>query len=87
MVMWGIDDEERGVLLSATAQLPALRAVIARARPHAEVGGLFLIEATVPELDEIYTLVEDLTDLARGARQIELLDGLRASLCTSMDGF
>lgn len=75
------------MLVSATAHLPALQAVIARARPHADVEGLLLVEATMPELDEIYTLVEDLTDFARGARQIELLDGLRASLCTSMDGF
>src|SRR5258707_11915894 len=45
MVMWGIDDEERGVLLSATAQLPALQAVMARVRPHADVEGLLLVEA------------------------------------------
>lgn len=87
MVCWGVDDEERKVLASATTQLHGLRAVIARARPHAQVEGLLLVEATVRELDELYTLVEELTDGTRSRSRVELLDGLRASLCTSMDGF
>jgi hypothetical protein len=51
------------------------------------VPGLLLIDATVEELDEMYTLVEELTDMRTGRRQRDLLDGLRASLCNSMDGF
>ena len=60
---------------------------MARASPAAEVPGLLLVQATVDELDEVYTLVEQLTDATRSRRRVELLDGLRASLCTSMDGF
>ena len=64
-----------------------LRSIISRARPHVEVPGLLLIDATVEELDEMYTLVEELTDVMPRGRRRELLDGLRASLCNSMDGF
>jgi len=42
---------------------------------------------TVDELDQVYTLVEDLTDATRRRRRIQLLDGLRMSLCTAIDGF
>ena len=84
---WGFDDEERQVLMKATEQLPWLRAILSRARPHAEIPDLLILNATVPELDDVYTLVEELTDLTRSPRRHELLDGLRMSLCTSMDGF
>lgn len=86
-VAWGFDEEERKLLTAATKATPELRAIIARARPHAEVVGLLLVEATVPELDAIYTLVETLAAAARSRSKIELLDGLRATLCDSMDGF
>jgi hypothetical protein len=85
--LWGFDDEERSVLLAATTHIPSLRAVIARASPAADMPGILILQATVDELDEVYTLVEHLTDATRSRRRIELLDGLRASLCTSMDGF
>jgi hypothetical protein len=39
------------------------------------------------ELDEIYTPVEHLTDAPRSRRRIELLDDLRAGLCSAMDRF
>jgi hypothetical protein len=84
---WGFDDEGREVLLEATAHIPALRAVVARASPAAEVPGLLLLPATLDELDEIYTLVEHLTDVTRSRRRIALLDDLRADLCGVMDGF
>ena len=84
---WGFDDEGRAVLLDATTHIPSLRAVVARASPAAEVQGLLLLQATVDELDEIYTLVEQLTDATRSRRRIELLDGMRADLCSAMDGF
>jgi hypothetical protein len=86
-VLWGFDEQERKLLRDATEELPNLRAVLARACPQVEIPGLLLVDATVPELDLMYTLVEDLTDLTRSWQRCELLDGLRASLCTSIDGF
>jgi hypothetical protein len=86
-VNWGVDDEERQVLLDATVELPELLAVIARTKPHAEVPGLLLVRATVEELDQIYTLVEELTDLTRSRKRRKMYDGLRMSLSSSIDGF
>jgi hypothetical protein len=85
--LWGFDDAERRLLFDATTNMPALRAVIERARPHVEIQGLWLVQATVRELDEMYSLVEALMDGARGRRRLELLEGLLATLCTSIDGF
>jgi len=85
--LWGFDDEERSVLLAATTNIPSLRAVVARASPAVGMEDILLLQATVDALDEVYTLVEHLTDATRSRRRIELLDGLRARLCTSMDGF
>jgi hypothetical protein len=85
--LWGFDDEGREVLLAATHHIPSLRAIVARATPAADVPGLLLVQATVDELDAIYTRVEQLTDATRSRRRIELLDGMRADLCTAIDGF
>jgi hypothetical protein len=85
--VWGFDDESREVLLAGTTHIPSLRAVVARASPAAEIPGLLVLQATVDELDEIYTLVEQLTDATRSRRRIELLDGMRVDLCSAMDGF
>lgn len=85
--VWGFDDESREVLLGATTHLPSLRAVVARASPAAEVEGLLILQATLNELDEMYTLVEHLSDRTRSQGRRELLDGLRADLCAVMDGF
>jgi hypothetical protein len=85
--LWGFDDDSREVLLVATTHIPSLRAVVARASPAAEVEGLLILQATLDELDEMYTLVEDLSDLTRSRRRLELFDGLRADLCAVMDGF
>jgi hypothetical protein len=85
--VWGFDDESREVLLAGTTHLPSLRAVVARASPAAEIPGLLVLQATVDELDEIYMLVEHLTDATRSRRRIELLEDLRAGLCSAMDGF
>lgn len=84
---WMLDGEEREYLHGATRGFPDLRAVIMRASPHARDPRVLVVRASVEELDELYTLVEELTDFARSRREHELLDGLRASLCTSMDGF
>ena len=85
--LWGFDDGEREILVAATAQIPELRAVVARAAQRAELGNLWVVEASVAELDEIYSLVEALIDGTRSRRRREQLDGMRATLCTSMDGF
>lgn len=85
--VWGFDDESREVLLAGTTDIPPLRAVVARASPAAEIAGLLVLQATVDELDDIYTLVEHLTDATRSRRRIDLLDDLRIGLCSAMDGF
>lgn len=87
VLVWGFDDESREVLLGATTHIPSLRAVVARASPAADVEGLLVLQATLDELDELYTLVEHLSDMTRSRGRLELLDGLRADLCGVMDGF
>jgi hypothetical protein len=85
--VWAIDDEERGVLLEATTHVPSLRAVVSRGSPAVDLDQALMVQATVDELDEIYTLVERLTDATRSRSRIQLLDGLRMGLSTAMDGF
>jgi hypothetical protein len=85
--MWGFDDSERSVLVEATTNLPELRAVIERAERRAEFGGLWLVQATARELDEMYSLVEALMDGTRNRKRRDVLDGMRASLCNSIDGY
>lgn len=85
--LWGVDEESRDVLYEATALIPELRAIIARATPVAEIPGFLRIDASVKELDELYTLVEQLTDMTRSRRRMELLDDLRRGLSTAIDGF
>lgn len=84
--LWGFDDEERGVLLGATAQIPELAAVVARAEKRVDIG-VWIVQASVSELDDMYSLVEALMGGTRSRKRIELLEGLRATLCTSIDGF
>jgi hypothetical protein len=86
-VLWGLDPESREVLYAATGLIPSLRAIVARASPVAEIEGFLRVDATIDELDEIYTLVEQLSDIPRSRRQRELLDDLRRSLCGAMDRF
>jgi hypothetical protein len=85
--LWGFDDAERRLLFDATTNIAELRAVVERARPRAEIKGVWVVQATARELDEMYSLVEALMDGARGRRRLDLLDGLLASLCASIDGF
>ena len=85
--LWAFDDGDREILVAATAAIPALRGVIERAGRRAELPGLWVVEATVDELDEMYSLVEALTDGTRSRRKREQLEGMRATLCTSIDGF
>jgi len=80
--LWGFDDSERTVLVEATAMIPKLRAMVDRAERRAELGGAWVVQATVKELDEMYSLVEALMDATRRRKR---LDGMLASLCTSID--
>jgi hypothetical protein len=54
------------VLLEATPHLPTLRAVQERAQQRSDLGGRRLVQSTVAELDEMYSLVEALMDATRG---------------------
>jgi hypothetical protein len=86
--MWGFTEEERRVLAPATGSIPELRGVLERAIPRPDLAeGLQLVQATLVELDEMYSLVSALMDGTRNRRRLELLDGLLAGLCTAIDGF
>lgn len=84
---WGMSGAQRELLWEATRGLPHLRAVIARSISPSEIDDALLVSATVRELDDLYTLVEQLTDGTRSRRRLALLEGLRFSLSTSIDGF
>lgn len=62
-----------------------------RAEQRSDLGDRWLVQSNVAELDEMYSLVEALVDAlmdaTRARKRLEILDGLRASLCHSMDGF
>ena len=85
--VWGFDDADRELLAAATREIPTLRAVVARAAPRVDLGGLWVVEASLGELDEMYSLVQALMDGTRSRRRLDQLDGMLATLCTSMDGF
>jgi hypothetical protein len=85
--LWGFDDGEREILVGATTEIPELRAVVSRAGRRVDLGNLWVVEASVDELDEMYSLVEALMDGTRSRRRLEQLEGMRATLCTSIDGF
>ncbi len=84
--IWGFDDQERCLLLEATAGIPELQAVLLRAEPRADLG-MWLLRASASELDDLYSLVEELMDITRSRKRLDLLEGLLATLCTSIDGF
>ncbi|MCC6651702.1 MAG: hypothetical protein IT348_11190 [Candidatus Eisenbacteria bacterium] len=85
--LWGFDDEARKVLIDATTEIPELRAVIARAEVRADLGGFWVVQASGRELNDMYDLVGALMDSTRSRKKQDLLDGLLARLCTSIDGF
>jgi hypothetical protein len=51
-----------------------------------DLGGFWVVEASFGELDEMYRLVQALMDSTR-SRRLDQLDGMLATLCTSMDAF
>jgi hypothetical protein len=85
--MWGFDDAERKVLLDATTGLTELAEVVARAKRHEQIEGLWVVSATGHELDDLYSLVQALMDATRSRKRLELLEGMLATLCQSIDGF
>jgi len=85
--LWGFDEEQREVLLGASYELPVLAGLVLRAGRHPEIAGLWMVWATGHELDEVYSIVEALEHGARGRKRRELLEGIRMSLCSSIDGF
>ena len=84
--LWGFDNEARAFLIEATADIPSLRAVVTRAERRADLG-MWIVQASMEELDEMYSFGEALMDGTRSRRRLELLEGMLASLGTSMDGF
>jgi len=84
---WGFDEEQRVVLVEAAKMIPSLNELIERATRHAEIAGLWIVSTTVGELDEVYDVVEALEGRARSRARRELLESMRASLCSSMDAF
>ena len=85
--LWGFDDAERELLIAATVEIPTVRAVVERAERRADLDGLWLVKSNVEELDEVYSLVSALMDGTRSRKKLDVLDGMLATLCTSMDGF
>jgi hypothetical protein len=86
-LLWGVDEESRDLLLAATKALPALRAIVTRASPVEEVPGFLRIDATLAELDALYTFVEQLACGTRSRRRRAMWEELRGSLCDAMDRF
>jgi hypothetical protein len=84
---WTFSDEARTLMLRATADLPELHAVIARAQREPEFDDHWEVTASLEDLDELYSLVEALEDALRGRKQRELLEELRFSLSAALDGF
>jgi hypothetical protein len=87
LVTWGFADEDRALLMEATAGSPQLRAIVARGSPDDEDPELLLVAASMSELDEMYSLIEAMMDATRSQRKLAVLDGMLASLSSSIDGF
>jgi hypothetical protein len=84
--MWGFDDADRALLVEATAALPELHAVIARAERHAELVGVWVVRVSKEELYDLYELVEELMDGQTSLGRLERLDRMLETLTTSLDG-
>jgi len=84
--LWGFSDADRAVLVEATAGLPPLRALVARAERRAELPGLWSVQASKDELYDLYELVEELMDGQTSLQRLEQLDGVLETLDLSLDG-
>jgi hypothetical protein len=85
--IWTFDDQARSLLLRATEGLPELRSVIGLAERQPALDNRWEVTASLEDLNDLYTLVEQLIDQARSRKQREMLDGLRFSLSAALDGF
>src|SRR5262245_50946857 len=85
--LWGFDDAEREVL--SRRQSSFRRCV----RWWRERSGVRICRTcgsckrACGKLDEVYSLVEALMDETENEQRLEQLEGMLATLCTSMDGF
>lgn len=84
--LWGFNDADLALLVEATAALPALRALIARAARRAELPGLWTVQASKDELYDLWELVDELMDGQTNPQRLEQLDGLLETLDTSIEG-
>jgi len=88
--LWRFDDREREVLYEAALKPSVstrLLAVVVSAERRADLGGMWVVEATARELDEMYDFVEGLMGRTRSEERRELLEGLLAGLSACIDGF
>lgn len=84
--LWGFNDSERALLEEATAALPALRALVARAERTAELPGRWTVRASKAELYHLYEAVEELMDGQTSHERLEQLDGMLETLDQTFDG-
>ncbi len=83
---WSFNDADRALLLEATAELPELRALVARARRTAELPGLWTLPASKTELFDLWELVDELMDGQTNPQRFEQLDGMLETLDLTIDG-
>jgi hypothetical protein len=79
-------DEGRRILKEATKSSPRLEMVMLVSLPVFGSSD-WVVDATVRDLDGMYSLVESLRDRARGEKRQEVLEELLAGLSAAMDGF
>jgi hypothetical protein len=86
--IWGFTTAQRDLLLGVTLDLhaPLFTPLICSQRRSPEED-LWVMESNVRELNEVYDLVESLLSQERGRKRRELLEGMRASLCSAMDRY
>ena len=86
--VWGFATAQRDLLLGVTLDLhaPLFTTLICSQRRSPEEH-LWLMKSNVRELDGVYDLVESVLARERNRKRRELLEGMRASLCSAMDRF
>jgi hypothetical protein len=84
-VPWGFDEKGRLLLDTITTGFAELRCIVARASPDGD--GFYSLEATVDELDELYSLGQLLRDRSRHPDRLAMLWGMLRSLSSAIDGF
>lgn len=85
-LLWGFSDADRAILLEATAELPELRALIARAKQRTDLPGAWTVHASKGELYDLWEVIDELMDGLTDPRRLEQLDRLLESLDLTVDG-